>query len=122
MPGQTLIFRKGEPYGQALVIPRKVIYDIKEMTTAEASLRGSTDEKLSKHCKRFVKNDWHDHLGQNFDDKYKVLSGIFNKSDANGVQEFLDDLAVKMEKKKKIKCKLVIKRKDESIQDNEKKS
>lgn len=122
MPGQTLIFRKGEPYGQALVIPKKVIYDIKEMTKTEAFLRGSTDEKLSKHCKKFVKNDWHDNLGQNFDDKYKVLSGIFNKSGANGVQDFLDDLAFKMENKKKIKCKLVIKRNHESIQDKEEKS
>jgi hypothetical protein len=122
MPGQTLIFRKGEPYGQALVLPKKVSYDIKEMTIAEATQRVTTDDKLGKYCKRFVNNDWHDHLGHNFDDKYKVLSAVFNKNGAKGVQEFIDAVANKIENKKKFRGKLVMKRKDEGIQDKEEKS
>jgi len=122
MPGQTLIFRKGEPYGQALVLPKKVSYDIKEMTIAEATQRVTTDDKLGKYCKRFVKNDWYDHLGHNFDDKYKVLSAVFNKNGAKGVQEFIDAVANKIENKKKFRGKLVMKRKDEGIQDKEEKS
>jgi len=121
MPGQTLIFRKGEPYGQALVIPKKVSYDIKEMTVAEMSQRVSTDDKLSKYCKRFVNNDWHDHLGHNFDDKYKVLSAVFTKKGSKGVQEFIEAVALKIENKKKFRGKLVMKRKDEGIQDKKEK-
>ena len=121
MPGQTLIFRKGEPYGQVLVIPKKVSYEIKEMTTVEATQRVSTDDKLGKYCKRFVNNDWHDNVGHNFDDKYKVLNAVFNKNGAKGVRDFVDAVANKIENQKKFRGKLVMKRKDESIQDKEEK-
>lgn len=122
MPGQTLIFRKGEPYGQVLVIPKRVNYDIKEMTVAEATERGIIDNKLNKHCKRFVKNDWHDHLGHNFDDKYKMLSTISNKKGAKGVKEFIEAVAANIENKKKFIGKLIMKSKNEGIQNKEKES
>jgi len=61
-------------------------------------------------------------LGHNFDDKYKVLSAVFNKNGAKGVQEFIDAVANKIENKKKFRGKLVMKRKDEGIQDKEEKS
>lgn len=119
VPGQTLIFRKGEPYGQVLILPKKINYEIKEMTLEEASSRGSFDEKLNKYCKKIAKNDWYDHLGHNFDDKYKILSTVFNKSGVTGVKEFVETIASKT--KKKFRGKLLIKRKNESIQNQEKK-
>jgi hypothetical protein len=119
MPGQTLIFKNGEPYGQALILPKKATYDIKEMTVGESTERGITDDKLNKYCKKFVNNDWKDHLGHNFDDKYKVLSAVFAKNGPQGVRDFLDSVANKTSKKKL--GKFIMKRKDESIQNQEKK-
>lgn len=51
MPGQTLIFRKGEPYGQVLVVPRQINYEIKEMTSFETAERLSINEKMNNCSK-----------------------------------------------------------------------
>ena len=117
MPGQTLVFKSGEPYGQVLIVPRKISYDLNQMTTSEAMQRVSTDDKLNKYCKKFVTNDWKDHIGHNFDDKYKVLRAVFNKHGSGGVEEFLDAVAKAVDGKRKFRGKLVMKRKNESIQD-----
>lgn len=121
MPGQTLVFKYGEPYGQALIIPKKVSYDIKEMTVGESTERAITDDKINKYCKSFVKNDWHDHIGHNFDDKYKVLSAVFAKHGPTGVRSYLDSVSATVDGKKKFRGKLIMKRKNESIQNQEKK-
>ena len=117
MPGQTLVFKPGEPYGQVLIVPKKITYDLKEMTIIEAMQRTSTDDKIIKYCKKFVRNDWKDHVGHNFDDKYKVLSAVFSKNGASGVQEFLDAVVKAVDSKRKFRGKLIMKRKNESIQD-----
>lgn len=122
MPGQTLFFRKGEPYAQVLVVPKKVNYEIKAMSDSEALDRNALDEKLNKYCKKFVKNNWHDHKGNNFDDKYKILSAVFAKSGIKGVREFLDSVAHGVEGKKKFRGRLVMRKKNEGVQDQEKKS
>lgn len=122
MPGQTLIFRKGEPYGQVLVLPRKVSYDIKQMTSSEAVERGVIDDKIGKYCKRFVKNDWHDHKRHNFDDKYKVLSAVFAKDGPSGVKKFLDAIAEKVEAKRKFRGKLLMRKHNEGVQNQKEKS
>lgn len=128
-PGQTIIFRKGEPYGQILIVPKKIIYDIKQMTDAEISERTSNETKIDQYAKQICKNDWHDHKCQNFDDKYKVLSRTFAKGGQIAIDKLMQSAAKKLETKlhiakskiKKIKNRLVMRRKDESIQDKEKK-
>ena len=49
MPGQTLVFKKGDPYCQLLILPRKVIYNIQEMSEEEKLERLCLDEKIDKH-------------------------------------------------------------------------
>jgi len=115
LPGQTIIFRQGEPYGQILIISKKISYDIKEMTLGESLERADCDNKINKYCKRFVKNDWHDHLGHNFDDKYKVLSSICSKHGADSVKDFIKSVAKKIEEKKKIPFKFFKKGKNEKL-------
>lgn len=90
MPGQTLIFRKGEAYGQVLVVPKRISYDIQEMTEEEKNQRVKVDTNLEKNKKHYVKNDWKDHLGHNFSDKYKQLSIIANKDGPEAVEKFLE--------------------------------
>jgi len=122
IPGQTLIFRKGEPYGQILVVPKKVTYDLKVMTRAEAEDRNAQDYKVSKYCKNFVNNDWHDHLGHNFDDKYKVMNAVFAKGGIEALRAFIDSEGQKVEGKKKFRRKLLMRKKHEGVQNQEKKS
>lgn len=110
MPGQTIIFRKNEPYCQILIIPKKISYDIKEMNKTECDKRGLIDEKINKLKKYIAKNDWHDNKGHNFDDKYKILSSIFSKDGQEGLEKFLDSIESKLNKKKKVIGKLIIKK------------
>jgi len=113
MPGQTYIFRKGEPFAQIMVLPRKTNYDVQPMSPSEAAARNNFDDTVVKYCKHFVENDWHDHLGHNFDDKYKILNNIFIKSGKEGVMKFLQDVVDKVEKKRKtpFKGKLLFRKK-----------
>lgn len=109
MPGQTIIFRKGEAYGQVLIIPRKVSYDIREMTNEEAAKRNLTDSKIQECSKNFVNNSWKDHIGHKFDDKYKVLSTVFSKKGKQGISDFLSQIDPFLKRKKKFKGRLIIK-------------
>ncbi len=88
LPGQTLIFKQGEPYGQALIVPKKVQYDVQEMTEKEQQERSLFEQLIGQHCSKFAKHTWSYKDGA-FDDKYKVLSAIFAKNGAEGVKNFL---------------------------------
>ena len=113
IPGQTYIFRKDEPIALALVIPRKVIYDIQEMDDVEKNNRNHLDTAITEHCKRFVTNDWHDHKGNNFDDKYKILNNMFFRKGKQSVKSMIDNVVQEYERSKckKIKGKLFIRKK-----------
>jgi len=116
MPGQTYIFRKGEPYAQILILPRKTNYDVQLMTPMEQSKRSMLDEQVTKYAKQFVTNDWYDYLGHNFDDKYKILNNIYVKKGLSGVNQFLDSVIRKFHQGngKKIKRRLfMVKNKNE---------
>lgn len=121
MPGQTYIFRKNEPYAQILILPRKIHYDVREMTSAESSSRSLQEETMENFNKKFVQNSWTDYKGNNFDDKYKILNNIFAKEGKEGVRLFLKGIAEKTLSQTKIKKKLFFpKKKNEVIQDKEK--
>lgn len=126
MPGQTYIFRKNEPYAQVLVLPRKVVYDIKEMTPEEKEERRVLDDKLAKYHKYFVRNRWTDHIGHTFDDKYRILSGIFAKHGVDGINNFLNKIVERVENRKKMSVAKVgrprvlgLKRNHETVQNQE---
>ena len=113
-PGQKYIFRKNDPIAQMLVLPRKVLYDIEEMNEAEKSSRNLLDNRITKLCKHFVTNDWHDYKGNNFNDKYKVLNNIFIRKGKEGMAKLLDDVETSQQKNRygNIKNKLIIKKKE----------
>ena len=119
LPGQEYIFRKGEPYAQILVLPRRLSYSVKEMTQKEKDLRLRRDHYISQHRTKIAKNSWFDHLNNNFDDKYKVLSQIYTREGVEGVDRFLAEIEAKTkseteEKKEagrnKFKRKLIIRK------------
>ena len=113
MPNQTIIFKKNEPYAQILILPKKVEYKVSEMNQEESTKRFLLDEKIDKYAKDFVKNDWFDYKGNNFDDKYKILNAIFAKEGLEGIQNFLNKIEneVELKKNKKIRARLIKRKK-----------
>ena len=97
------IFRKGEPYAQILILPKKINYEIKEMTEAEKEKRKILESNISKHSQHFCKK-WKDDKGNTFDNKYKVLSSIFSKEGIGGINNLIKNCFQKnSNKNKKIK-------------------
>lgn len=120
-PGQTIVFRKGEPYAQLLVVPRRVSYLVSEMDASERSSRSTLDERIDSCQKSFVVNDWNDHVGNNFNDKYRILNNISIRKGADGVIDFLDDVqARRCGGKRPVRLMKYVKRRvDEGFQDKE---
>ena len=99
--GSKYIFRKGEPYAQILILPKKVDYKIMEMSTAEKIERNNLDNKSSL----FVKNRWADNKGNVFDDKYKNMGCIFAKEgikEINNIIQSKTNIKIKINKKRPI--------------------
>lgn len=83
LPGQTIVFRKGEPYGQLVILPQKVRYDIQEMTEQEALERQKLAALIRQNAHKFAKPGGYDNLG------YKALSALNAKNGPDAVREFL---------------------------------
>lgn len=122
-PGQTLIFRKGEPFCQVLILPQKMQYDIKEMTSDEAARRCFRDDNIGKFAGKIASNKWKDYLGNAFDDKYKVLNNVFIKGGIKGLNQYFDQLGEQTSHPRilKLKTKFIKRKPDEGVQDKEKK-
>lgn len=88
--GGKYVFRKGEPYAQILILPKKVCYEISEMNETEKRSRQSLEAKICKYSKNFAKT-WVDDKGNNFDDKYKILSKNFAKGGDRQIENLLKE-------------------------------
>ena len=95
LPGQTIIFRKSEPYAQILVVPKRVNYEIKEMSQEEAAERKQTESVIDHNRKDICNHAWTDHRGNQFDDKYKQLQSLFNKGGKAAIQKLVKKLQAK---------------------------
>ena len=113
--GQTIIFRKDEPYGQILIVPKKIAYEIKEMTNQEILERNEFDQIIENYGKTIANNDWNDHKGNNFNDKYKVLSAVYAKSGLKGLKIFINQIIENIKKNKPKLKHILIKRKHNEI-------
>jgi hypothetical protein len=101
----SYIFRKGEPYAQILILPRKVSYEITEMSEQEKEKRILLESNVSKYSEEFCKK-WKDHEGNTFDNKYKILNTAFSKDGMPGINKLIKQSAEKHFKKKHPKVKL----------------
>lgn len=118
--GQKYIFKQGEPYGQVLILPKKITYDVKEMEPAEKFSRGMQDKIIGDHAREIAGNKWISDRGDKFDDKYKKLSTLATKHGCPYVGQFLEK--EKSEVKRKIKRKLIKKNENKTIQTKKNKS
>lgn len=85
-PGQTHIFRKNEPYGQILIVPERMTYDVQKMSDIESMSRQVRENKISSLAGKLCKHSWTDHLGNTFNDKYKQLNSIYARKGERGVE------------------------------------
>jgi hypothetical protein len=88
-PGQIHVFRKGDPYAQVLVLPRKTRYDTKPMGEEQAKARESMSAIMNEGGEEIAKHGWVDNKGNYFNDKYKVLQSAFLKRGHQGVKDVL---------------------------------
>lgn len=99
LEGETHVFRKGEPYAHVLIIPNKPNIVVKQMTEEEAQQRAEQERKLGDYGDLIAKNNWRDHKGLPFNDKYKVLASAFSKDGEAGIQEVIESAQKKAEAK-----------------------
>ena len=110
--GQTHIFRKDEGYGQALIMPHKVKYDIARMTDEQAEKRIRWERISYFYDAQIGKKDWTAHDGHRFNDKYKVMARAWKHGGEEALERLFCHAAMKAETKPvvtktKIKNRLV---------------
>lgn len=86
-PGQTHIFRKGEPYGQMLIVPKKVNYKLREMTPAEKEKRIRWEQLSMLYDSLIGERSWVSNTGNHFNDEYKVMARAWAKGGEQGIEE-----------------------------------
>lgn len=87
LPRHRHIFRKGEGYAQIIVVPQRAAYEIEPMTADEAADRLALETTLTSASEHIAEHTWRDHLGQTFNNKYKVLTRIFHSGGVEAVRE-----------------------------------
>jgi len=84
-PGQTHIFRKGEPYAQVLCIPRDD-FVMTEMTPDERARRRKLEEEMMRVMSLIAKRVWVSGHNVVFTDFYNVLARAFARDGQAGVE------------------------------------
>ncbi len=85
------LFRKGEPYCQVIVVPRRAEYSIEPMSPEEAEARQRLETWMAAGEAHLSEHSWTDHSGQTFNDRYKVLSRIYHTGGADAVRERIEN-------------------------------
>jgi hypothetical protein len=85
-PGQRHIFRKGEPYAQALCIPRDDVV-LTEMTPEERESRRKMEREMVLAKTLIARRVWVSSHNVVFTDYYTVLSRAFARKGLAGVEE-----------------------------------
>jgi hypothetical protein len=93
-PGETHVFRTGEPFAQLLVVPSQATYGLSPMEADEAEDRRTQDHRMSSLQWLVAKHIWKADNGLWFDDKYKQLLRIYRASGLDGVRAHLQTLAM----------------------------
>ena len=89
-PGQVHYFRKGEPYAQILILPKKSEYNLVKMTESEAAERAKKESKIANHAKKIAGLTWVDGKGNRFDDKYKKMAAKYSREGKEGVEKLIE--------------------------------
>ena len=66
LEGQQQIFQKGKPYAQIFILPKKVEYDIEEMSPETRKKREKRNDIVFNNRRKVAKHVWKDNLNQEF--------------------------------------------------------
>lgn len=92
-PGETHVFRTGEPFAQLLVVPAQATYALEEMPEETAGDRKEQDRQMTQLGYLLAKHIWRADSGLWFDDKYKQLLRIYRAGGLDGVRDHLRQVA-----------------------------
>lgn len=106
-PGQTHIFRKGDPYAKIMLVPQKVDYDVVAMTDKEALKRATRDKIIGQHGNLVARHMFKSDAGYWFDDKYRQLANAYNKGGYFALDEMLETAGKRQTRHGKIVGKFV---------------
>jgi len=87
--GGKVVFKKNRPYGQVLVLPRKVSYSIEKMDDQESNERNAMTFSIDHNSAKIEKKAWTDNKGNGFSDRYRQLSGYCSKYGCGEVKKML---------------------------------
>lgn len=77
--GEVHIFRRGEPYGQILIMPQKNPVRFVPFDEKEKASREIRDKRIGDYGSNIASRKWMDRAGLSFDDKYRVLGSAYSK-------------------------------------------
>lgn len=92
LPNQEIHFKKNMPYGKVIFVPKRVEYEMEEMSPALVIKRMRRDEFIGAVLKKITSNRWIDYLGNSFDNKYRILANIVTKYGEDGLDAILEKL------------------------------
>lgn len=89
LPGQTHVFRRGQPYCQILAVPEKPLDVLEEMTSDEKADRERLAQTIMKGREKFRSRQWVARNGLRFDDVYKQMRRNFLAGGIEGLEDYL---------------------------------
>jgi hypothetical protein len=104
--GYPTYYRPGQAYAQLLIVPKKVNYDIKPMSPAETMTRYQRDQAINDYDNALSELVWKDNEGQEFTDKYKVLSRIYQRGGEKALDDHIAEVVQRVDKEKEQRQKL----------------
>lgn len=87
-PGESHVFKKGEPYAQAIVVPCHQEYALRPMDAHEAAERETFAQRLLRSRRVAPRNQWVSPDGLRFDDLYRRLRSIAERDGDRAVRAF----------------------------------
>src|SRR3954447_16435738 len=73
-PGQRHLFRKGEPFAQVLFVPKRITYEVEQMTPEEEKVRRQRERDVQAARYELATNHWRPPDGVRFNNHYKLLA------------------------------------------------
>ena len=89
---QVHIFTKHMPYAHLLILPEKIKINVQEMSLFEAKHRQNRERLLNEKGPNIATNNWVDHKGNAFNNKYSVLKREYQHKGQEGVDEKFTEL------------------------------
>jgi len=90
LEGQVNIFSHNQPYASLLFIPENPSFELSKMNSEEIKSRENLEATIHEKSDKIATHKWTDAKGNNFNNKYKVLNKIYEKSGIDAVFGFLN--------------------------------